>query len=374
MSLTKVAVIKRGPIEWDQDKLTPSELKNRITSLKALARSKDLAGVLVYGNALKSGNLCYFTNYSCHIAWRDGFLILPVEGDPLLLLEVPARDVPYIQRVTPVEVQACRNLGQNSLDLLKQKGMSVGNLGLAGWNDVPYTILSLLRQGLTAVKWIDITGEVSSWRRVKTEREQLLLQRSSCLATACMSDILEKAVPGISLRALEAGADYLARKQGCEDIQLLMAVDGNEPGPVSDYILKDGDSLRIILSTQILRYWSSMCRTVVVGNSKSAQETSILAAMEQEAALIKALSPVNFQKENLSMLAARVQGKIGLGGGIGLELEEGPDLAGDDFKPLPGMAVSLRVSMETGGCKVLHGDTILLTTGQPVVLTDIVPS
>ena len=369
MSLTKVAVIRRGPIEWDRNKLPQSELENRIALLKELAGSQGLAGVLVYGNSLKPGNLCYFTNYSCHIAWRDGFLLLPVSGEPLLLLKVPARDVPYIQNITPVKVKACGNLGLDMLRLLKEKGMGGGGLGFVGGNDVPYTVISELRSDLPVLKWIDLTPEVFGWRTVKTAVEQHLIKDCAELTVASMACIRDKAVPGRSLQALEAEVDYLARKMGCEDIQLLVAVNGSEAGPVSSYILKQGDYLNIILSTQILRYWSSICRTLVVGGH--IPEKEILAAKEFQKEMLKILRPGNFQKEALRTFAGRVAGKIGLGSSIGLELEEKPCFSAGNLEPLEGMALILRISTGTGVRRVLYGDTVLLKKEQPVLLTEL---
>lgn len=202
----------------------------------------------------------------------------------------------------------------------------------------------------------------------------MLLKESANLTAACMAFIYEKAVPGISLQVLEAEADYLARMRGCEDLQLLAGVGGNEPGPVNDYVLQDGDFLRIILSTQILRYWTSMCRTIIVGGNKGAQGKGISAARALENELLEALNPDHFQRDKLLALAGRAEGKIGLGGSIGLELEEEADLLGEDFRPLRGMTISLRVSMETDGQRILHGDTILFNAGYTELLTEVEPS
>lgn len=369
VSIVAAPVIKR--ILWDRDKLPASELEQRLNMLRDLCIKQGLAGIFVYGDALYSGDLCYFTNYTCHISWRDGLLFMPAQGDPVMYLRVAARDVPYIQEVTPVKVKFCRELSGACLEAVEQFGVSEGPLGKIGFENIPFNEYIKVKKNLPIDSWADLTSTTRNWRVKKSKQEQLALKEGGRITSEGMALLKAKAVSGTTLPGLRAEVDYMARRKGCQDIQVLAGINEGNMGPVDDYTLKEGDYLRIILSIQHLQYWTSMARTVIVRKEDGVDDDIFVKVKDLENLLIQNLNPAQFDKKIFKLLKNEAAPSIGMGSGIGLQLEEEPDFLWQDFMPEEGMALNVRVTVESGGKKALRGDTVLLVDGQPEILTQV---
>ena len=112
-----------------------------------------------------------------------------------------------------------------------------------------------------------------------------------------------------------------------------------------------------------------MARTLVVGEGNPSGDSVLTKFLATETALINNFNPAKFDQNQLKRFIDEAGPSIGMGSGIGLELEEEPYFLKEGFQPEYGMVLNLRVAFEYEGKKVLRGDTILLSQGQPELLT-----
>jgi Xaa-Pro aminopeptidase len=198
--------------------VSPAERARRYAALRAMMEREGYAALLVPGNAeaTQRGYLRYVSD------WRlwggKGFVVLPKEGDPILILGAGsqsnwAKSVDWIR-----EVRAAQDMIDEVEAVIKQLGLANRRIGLPGLNHVLLhgDVVRLGRQ-LPGVTWVDATTPMDAIMAIKST-EELAAIRSTYNAIADAMEVLrQNFAPGRTERAVMAKAVYRLAELGCID-------------------------------------------------------------------------------------------------------------------------------------------------------------
>ncbi len=200
----------------------------------------------------------------------------------------------------------------------------------------------------------DVSGWIEDLRKVKTKREQELIQKASEISQEAFWQTLEVIRPGMAEREIAAELDYRMRKLGAERTSFTtIAVAGansslvhGEPG---EYRLQSGDFLLMDFGCVYQGYCSDMTRTVGIGAVSQKQKEIYRIVKEAQAAALEKMKPgVPFKEADhaarqiIEQAGYEKQFGHSLGHGVGLEIHEKPTLSPKSEGVLmPGMVVTV---------------------------------
>src|SRR5436853_3969199 len=123
------SVLKRGCSTWDPKEVPQAEFQLRLDAVRGEMARQKLDALVIYGDNYSFADLCYLTNYVPKV--RGGIGVFPRDGAVALLLNIGSRDVPFAKTLTWVEdVRASNQLGRDAAELLREKSLVRGRVGL----------------------------------------------------------------------------------------------------------------------------------------------------------------------------------------------------------------------------------------------------
>jgi len=190
------------------------------------------------------------------------------------------------------------------------------------------------------------SGLVGGLREVKDEAELACIRKAAVVADRTMERAYELARPGLTERQLKAELEHYMLELGAEGPSFDMILAGGEHSalphaPVTDRALQAGDLLTIDLGAVVDGYCSDLTRTVAIVSCDDQRREIYKLVYRAQIASIEAIRPGVLGKE-VDEIARGIIGDAGhgdhfghgLGHGVGIEIHEGPRLAGSDEKPL----------------------------------------
>lgn len=345
------------------------EYARRLERLRGLMHEKKLNGLLV-GTGM---NLAYFSGYPSpsKSGSRPFFLILPVAGDPIFIVQSGRRaealrfswirDVRDYGELSRVPVGMIR-------DGLGECGMLGGTLALElGFEqslDVPYLEFLRLQEGLRGTTIVDASEILWRLRMIKSEAEQLCLQQACQILSEAYAAAFAEAHGGQTERCLARFLRaYFDQAGAGESFILITSGRGNydlATKPPEDRRIQRGDLVWVDAGCTVCGYWSDFSRAAVVGRASSEQlraqeaihrltweaigkvrpgaKVSDLARL-CTAGIHKLTFPIT---SSISGLASRA------GHGLGLNVTEAPHIAESDQTTLePGMVITIEPGVAT---------------------------
>jgi Xaa-Pro aminopeptidase len=386
-----------------RDTLTPpEEINRRILSFQKLLSKEGIEGALIYQNV----DLYYFTG-----TLQNGFLFLPSEGEPLLLIK---KEFQRAQAESPLErvewLPSITDLGER----IRRCGLRIpACLGLE-LDVLPFSTFQFLKDILKFEQSRDVWPLIRSLRETKSVYELGLLKRAGEIGEKIYQEIGEHIRPGSSEIEIAGRLNYLAMRQGHQNILRsrgfnseiytwhvvsgrLGTLPSNIDAPFSGLGLSPafplGASLKPIqekepvlidFGTCYTGYQVDQTRMYCIGKPGHEYLEAYEALKEIEAHLLQHLRP-GVPAESLFPLALAKGGELGfeavflgpperkvryVGHGVGLESPETPFLAPGHSYPLrEGMtlALELKIVLEKGA--VGFENTVVVTKNGPEKLT-----
>jgi Xaa-Pro aminopeptidase len=376
------SVLKRGGLYWDRDLLPADGYQARYKRLQAAVTASGDDAWLFFGDVERHGNVVYATNFMPRV--RSALAFVPKSGAPVLLANIGLRDVPAAKTITWVDdIRPFGRLPKDLIALLEEKGLSRSQIGVCGFDDqLPVVDWDAIEKGLPLAHWNNRDAEVRALRAVKESWEIETIRRAGSIADTALALAPSLLKAGTSMRQAIAAIDRKVRELGAEDAHYLVA-SGPQTGtslrPVDDRILAAGDVVIVSMMVQFQRYWAETARTFVLGKASpqlSALYKTATSAVEAlrgaaraglDTALIAGAAEKSLQDASLYKGAAA----YGFGHGIGLDLEEGPQLVGVKSN-LPSQAtLSLRAILHDGGQGVAVAQTVLVQTNSVMSLNEV---
>ena len=364
------------------------------------ARSREEAvrrgwdGLVVIGRSFydRPGHLAYLTNHFPPFPtmadledWRGmghGVLVLPCQGDPTLLVDGRA----YREDLVAVDdVRLETDLSRGVAEIIREKGLHPGQLGVVGWDVWPVSMYQRLREALPGVVWLPADDIVAAQRMVKSPAEQVLLRRAAEVAIAGLRAALEEITVGRQECEINAAGTAAAMRAGADFVRYLRVHSGpwsawgsRWPQATQRRLIK-GDLVTLDIIGAVQGYGFDVLRTTIVGwDTLPEQRRMCNAVLHALGAALERARP-GVRVGELVRAGLTVMEEAGfaaymsrfMGHGIGLETVEAPLLVPDsDVELVPGMVLCIEPSIYVrgwGGCSI--EEEVIITEDEPEVIT-----
>jgi len=235
-----------------------SEQNRRMAALRTMMKEQGYQALILGGNAeaMQRGYIRYVSN------WRlwggKGFVVLPLEGEPVLVLGTGSQSY-WSEIVSWIpDVHAAGDMVVEVIDIVKAQGLSRATLGLVGMNHVmTYGDVGLLQRELGQARLVDATRAVDDIMAVKSD-EELGMAAQTYRAVAKAHETLRATLaPGKSERAVMAQAVATLAELGCLD-GIAHLTYGTRPyfRPPTERIISIDDIIKVSLEfAGIDGYW-----------------------------------------------------------------------------------------------------------------------
>lgn len=378
---TMQPTLKNGRNVWDQVNMPMAAFLERVKKIRKEMKKDGIDVLLLYSNGNEYGNPCYLSNFIIGIA-RGALVVIPKRGEVALIYQGPSRGIPFSKTTTWVEeVRASGDVSKECVKYLREKNFIPSTIGFVGLKQfMPSHQLQSLFDSLNQCKIIDSNHILRDMRMVKSPRECSQIRRSCRILARAFDFISDLSLPSMNERVLEAMVNRETRLEGSEDFRMLIAKPMDPQWalrPTEDIQISSGDSVIIYLAVEFERYWSEGIRTFVVKDSSfvDVKPENVMALYDQMTSGLKPGKQLSqFYKETIGKIRkSRVHSipQYGLGQGIGLSLQEFPEITEGERSLLKeGMCLTLRLSIqdsEKGA--VMVGHTVHVSKNGPEVLT-----
>lgn len=374
---------KFGLMIWNKADMPEEEFMERISKIKQKLEEKRLDALIMYTPGLEDGgNCCYVSNVP---AFGQYYLVLPKEGQTAFIGELGERNmrdrpryntwIKYVR--TTHEFYGHVSIAKEIIRVVEDLEVSTGKLGLVGANEIPFSDYENLIKGLPKAIFEDVTSMIDEMRLIKSEKELAVIKKSANVADSVYEALVEGTKEGRSGIEISADMDRTARYGGSPDIRFMMAT-GLEaekalrPNWDSTSRIKKGDTILMKFASQYDRYWSELGRTVALPPVSNKQSNLYAAAVEAQKKIIKTIRPgvaitnlvgTMVQIINETGYGNFLQKGYGLGHGIGLDIEEKPNISEGEATHLKtNMVLSIGFGIhipKVGG--IVLNDVVLIT-------------
>jgi Xaa-Pro aminopeptidase len=363
--------------------------EDALRRLRRRAREAGLDGLLLFAPV----NLQYLTGFRSNAYSRPLALLLPVEGDPVLIVprleELQARGLTHVADVRSyVEWDSGSAAGGGIedewrallADVLAGRGLAGGRLG-AERAALSAPREEALRAALPKPEWTDASGWVEAARLVKTPDEVANHRRAGALAATGLDAAFAAAGAGApELEIKAAGLQAILAEAARRHADLPVAAAGNAlvgeriaavHTPAGAARPARGDLVFVVWSVAVGGSHCELSRTIVAGAEPTADRRRLFAAVAAAHAAARGGARPGTPAADLDRAARAALGEAGLadhlpmraGHGVGFAPVEAPNLGAGDRTPLrAGMVISIEPGVcipGTGG--VLWADNYVVT-------------
>ena len=370
--------LRLGRDVWDSAGMPVEEFQTRVAALRAEMARAAIDALLLYGNGLdECGYPAYISNYTTKLPFA-ALVILPLQGDPVLMFQGSTRGQSAAQATTWMEdSRPCWDIAETCGAALAEKNLLGASLGLAGVRGLmPYDQWQKLSAAFMGAKLIDAEPLVDRLRAVKSPREIARVGRASQIICGALDGLEATGSSARNESLVAARLMHDARVRGAEDVRVLIARPA-EPDwafrPPEDSALGDGETVIIHMAASWERYWSEAIRsyTLESGNLQALwTETQELQFQAVTVNLRPGRSIADFAQSAAGEMgpanAALIQ-EYGIGHGIGVTAREWPVISLQSGSPRNqvaierGMCFSVRLAQSDARTGfVIRGDTVIV--------------
>jgi Xaa-Pro aminopeptidase len=383
------------------------EIEARLARVRETAASRGLAGVLAVARPFyeRPANVAYLTNhfppFPTALYWGEmrglghAALVLPADGEPVLLIDTTwRRDLVPIADVRRARPRAAGpgflpDVAAAVAEVLEEKGLGAGRLGLVGDDIVPLRMYRDLTARLPRLALVTLDDVVAQMRMVKSDAELRMHRMAARVCDAGYEGLAAEIAPGVREADVSAAGLAATMRAGADFVRYVRTYSGPHSAEGVRWPQATGRRIAAgeLLVTDIVGAHRGqqfdVNRTFVVGRRPSDQQRRQLdAALEATRAAIEAARP-GAAASALVAAANRVLEARGFGAyarafighGIGYETIEPPLLSSDDHTPLaPGMVLCVEPGIEVPGEEgVRIEEEIVVTDGPAEVITHFAP-
>ena len=286
------AALGEIPIRDGYPTFSQDEIAARHAALRQAMAQQDMAVAVAYGAGRFSPETQYLTNWP---GGREGYFILPVEGEPELLVQL-FNHVPMAERLSLVP--RTRWAGSDSISTvaacIQERGLEEGRVGLIG--SLPFQQRDRLAELLPQADLVDLTPAYRSLRLIRSAEEIEFFRAGAELSDRAMEALEEQLRP--SLREYELAAiveqPYL-QAGGYTGIHFMCTTpmaDSRVFVPhqyQSDRVIEQGDVLITEISGTFWGYSGQIHRTYTVGSGPTPEWERLHAAAVEAYEAIEAV-------------------------------------------------------------------------------------
>lgn len=372
------------------------EYHARIAKVRERMQERELDALLVHHPL----NVLYLTGYQSINMYDSECFILPLEGDPVLL--VPERELggallytwvesPRIFLRTEYPDTTFRQPMQATVDALVEQRVDRGRIGLERRSlALPAQKDDTLRGMLPDATLVDASGLIEGIKATKSPREIAHLRRSAEMSSLGMRAAIDAAAEGKTDNDLAAAAYFAMMSAGSEYLSLAPIVTvGARAGIIHSthrrVTMHRGEGVNIELGGCYHRYMSPCMRTISIGEPNDCVKRLADACLTALNNVIGAMRPGatadDVAREGMKGINKAGENVIFHGcfgysvgatfppawadGGVSLFLDQQNVLK-------PGMVFHIPMGLRIlGTCGAMFSETALITEGGCEILTDV---
>jgi len=277
--------------------ISASEFAERQKRATDAARDLGLDGLVVWSRGGTSvdfyGDVFYLTNHHSPFppnqdtpVWSArsySGLLLPVEGDPVLVVDLPEFDSDAIH---VDDIRSTLHVPQTFAGVLKERGLDQAKLGLAGRDTMLLSHSSHMADTLGhEVSFEPADQIVDRLRMIKSEGELTLVRAAAEVGIGWMRTMMEAVEPGRTEgEVIGAGLNYLSAEGGFAYDAAIASGDRsqyffsrlNMPTWDAKRVIAAGDLVHIDAWGPIDGYYTDFVRTTVAGGSPTPEQRELL--------------------------------------------------------------------------------------------------
>ncbi|CAN5622181.1 hypothetical protein BH23CHL4_BH23CHL4_12710 [soil metagenome] len=384
----KMALAEVPPVEQ-------SEILDRQSEAAGLAANAGYDALFVIGRSFydRPGDLAYLTNHfppfpttvfsEGNKGMGHAAYLLPVEGDPVLLTDA-RKHRPDL--VAARDVRATNDLGAGMVDLLREKALEFGHIGLVGDDILPAAIDRYIDEKLPDM-WLEAEpGLVAGMRSIKSPAEQALLRRAALCADAALTIATEMIRSGgVTEREVCAEAIAAAMRAGADFVRYFRvhsgpwSAIGSRWPQAMNRAIQPGEVVALDAIGAYQGYHFDVNRTTVCGEpddeTRQLLETTLKATQAAVDAAVAGATVDHVARAAVKVMNASPFGDYFrgmLGHAIGLETVELPYLrTGEQTVLEPGMVLCIEPGLfipDVAGAAI-EQEVIITESGPPEVIT-----
>jgi Xaa-Pro aminopeptidase len=335
-----------GSYGWEQDRVPRDEFQIRIDALHRVMHERDLAAVLIYGDAREHAALAWFSNFIPRLRW--GLALLPRKGEPRLLTSMSPRDIPAMRQMTwMADVMSGWNWESAFDPWLARLGAAAGRIGTVGFDLMRPALLQSVERSLGNRFSLQAVDEAVAAVRRRRPRE-LALVREACKVVEAGAVAMRNAWRGgLGNEASALEGERVARALAAQDVRTLVSFDGGRTlSPFRGTFEARAAPFLGYIAVKHMGYWAEL----FVSEADPASEV----AMRAQAGLAALLQAIE-QGEGAAALHEKATQALGgyalhpvlegsVGRRIGLSPDEGGELTADNSaEPARGEIYALHV-------------------------------
>lgn len=242
--------MKRGLITWDDEATPRAALEARLERAREAAADAKAPAAVIYTDVWRSNQARYLTNFMPY--WNRSLLVVPTEGEPVLICGLSPRGYPWIQSVTLLkDIRPGKNLASRLLELASERGWT--RVGAVDIGDFPYEILRALERA--PIELLPIDG---SFFRVADDTERALRKKTARLTRQLVERSLDAGAFEADVQVV-ATLERAFRRAGFEDLVVRVSDGSSAPRPASGGKL--GGAFSVLVAAEYRGHWVQIART-----------------------------------------------------------------------------------------------------------------
>jgi Xaa-Pro aminopeptidase len=375
--------------------ISHDEILLRQERARSEAAAAGYDALLVIGRSFydRPGDLAYLTNHfppfpatvftEHHRGLGHGIFILPVAGAPTLITD-PRR---HRADLVPVkDIRATTDLMAMAIDVLRERGLERGRIGLVGNDILPAPMYMELRDQLPEARLDPEPRLISSMRMIKSEAEQAAMREAANAAdSALQSAITTMQRRGVTERDVCAAGMYAAMQNGADFVRYFRVHSGpwsalgSRWPQATDRQIQRGDLVIMDAIGAVEGYQFDVNRSLPAGPTDAERLRLLETVFKALEASVDACRPGNRVADVVAAAKAVIDrspfaNAFGgmMGHGIGLETVEEPLLTADNQTVLmPGMTLCVEPGLfvPNWGGALIEQEVIIQDAGAPEVIT-----
>ena len=262
--------MRRGLIARSLDELPDAALDARLERVRAGMRAASLDALIVYTNNTRPAGVSWLTGFVPY--WSEALLVLPRDGDPVLVVALTFRVKTWIERTSRVaDVIHTPRIGLEAGRRIAA-ARSDAAVGIVDFDNLSVGIAEDLQDGGPRLVLRDASVLFARARAVADPTEIALATKAASIARHALAQIRHDEA---DLGHMLAAAEATARQHGAEEIYLAAA-----PDLAIDHRLRRiegeiarGVSFAVRASVAYKGSWVRMVRTI--GSGKAASEAAV---------------------------------------------------------------------------------------------------
>ena len=212
--------MRRGLIARSPDELPDPALDARLARVRAAMDAASLDALIVYTNNTRPAGVSWLTGFVPY--WSEALLVLPRDGDPVLVVALTFRVKTWIERTSRVaDVIHTPRIGLEAGRRIAAAKDDAA-VGVVDFDHLSAGIVDDLREGGPRLALRDASALFAQARAVADPSEIALATKAGAIAQEALGQITRH---GGNIGEMLAAAEATARQQGAEEIYLAVAPD-----------------------------------------------------------------------------------------------------------------------------------------------------